>query len=163
MNSPITNRTARVYKWQIPLDAGVALRAKRISRREGLYIELRSEDRCGWGEISPLPGFSTESLEEAQDALLCWTKLWLSGEEELPELPSAAFGISCALAELNGTLPMKANFRTVPLGGCETESWLTNFPAPKEKKPRKSKSVSLMPPMTGSPSIQYLTLFRTCA
>lgn len=61
---------------------GVALRAKRISRREGLYIELRSEDRCGWGEISPLPSFSTESLEEAQDALLCWTKLWLSGEEE---------------------------------------------------------------------------------
>ncbi len=139
MNSPKTNRTASVYKWQIPMDVGVALRAKRISCREGLYIELRSEDRCGWGEISPLPGFSAESLEEAQDALLCWTKLWLSGEEELPKLPSAAFGISCALAELNGTLPMKADYRTVPLGGCETEKLVNKLAGAKGEKTAKVK------------------------
>ena len=31
------------------------------------------------------------------------------------ELPSVAFGISCALAELEGTLPEEANYRAAPL------------------------------------------------
>jgi hypothetical protein len=33
----------------------------------------------------------------------------------LPDVPSAAFGISCALAELDGSLPEEANYRAAPL------------------------------------------------
>lgn len=49
-------RSAQVYRWQIPMDAGVVLRDRRLKTRDGLYVCLREGEREGWGEISPLPG-----------------------------------------------------------------------------------------------------------
>ncbi|WP_113640540.1 o-succinylbenzoate synthase [Escherichia albertii] len=108
-------RSAQVYRWQIPMDAGVVLRDRRLKTRDGLYVCLRDGEREGWGEISPLPGFSQESWEEAQSALLTWVNGWLAGDCALPEMPSVAFGVSCALAELADTLPQAANYRAAPL------------------------------------------------
>ncbi|EEM0199171.1 o-succinylbenzoate synthase, partial [Salmonella enterica subsp. enterica serovar Reading] len=108
-------RSAQVYRWQIPMDAGVVLRDRRLKTRDGLYICLRDGEREGWGEISPLPGFSQETWEEAQTALLTWVNDWLQGSEGLPEMPSVAFGASCALAELTGVLPEAADYRAAPL------------------------------------------------
>ena len=65
-------RSAQVYRWQIPMDAGVVLRDRRLKTRDGLYVCLREGEREGWGEISPLPGFSQETWEEAQSVLLAW-------------------------------------------------------------------------------------------
>ncbi|EOJ4713808.1 o-succinylbenzoate synthase [Escherichia albertii] len=108
-------RSAQVYRWQIPMDAGVVLRDRRLKTRDGLYVCLRDGEREGWGEISPLPGFSQESWEEAQRALLTWVNGWLAGDCALPEMPSVAFGVSCALAELADALPQAANYRAAPL------------------------------------------------
>jgi O-succinylbenzoate synthase len=109
-------RSAQVYRWQIPRDAGVVLRERRLKTRDGLFVQLKEGEREGWGEISPLPGFSLESLDDARAALLAWVAAWRAGEQpRLPELPSVAFGISCALAELEGALPLAANYRTAPL------------------------------------------------
>ncbi|ENB4890758.1 o-succinylbenzoate synthase [Escherichia albertii] len=108
-------RSAQVYRWQIPMDAGVVLRDRRLKTRDGLYVCLRDGEREGWGEISPLPGFSQESWEEAQSALLTWINGWLAGDCALPEMPSVAFGVSCALAELADALPQAANYRAAPL------------------------------------------------
>ncbi|HIE5386950.1 TPA: o-succinylbenzoate synthase [Enterobacter cancerogenus] len=109
-------RRAQVYRWQIPMDAGVVLRDRRLKTRDGLFVHLQVGEREGWGEVSPLPGFSLESLDDAQTALLAWASAWREGADPaLPDLPSAAFGISCALAELNGTLPDAANYRAAPL------------------------------------------------
>ncbi|EFB1499218.1 o-succinylbenzoate synthase [Escherichia albertii] len=108
-------RSAQVYRWQIPMDAGVVLRDRRLKTRDGLYVCLRDGEREGWGEISPLPGFSQESWEEAQSALLTWVNGWLTGDCALPEMPSVAFGVSCALAELADALPQAANYRAAPL------------------------------------------------
>lgn len=109
-------RRAQVYRWQIPMDAGVVLRERRIKNRDGLFVHLQQGEKQGWGEISPLPGFSLESLEDAQAALLSWVNGWRVGASPaLPEVPSAAFGISCALAELDGTLPDAADYRAAPL------------------------------------------------
>ncbi|AUS66257.1 o-succinylbenzoate synthase [Escherichia albertii] len=108
-------RSAQVYRWQIPMDAGVVLRDRRLKTRDGLYVCLRDGEREGWGEISPLPGFSQESREEAQSALLTWVNGWLTGDCALPEMPSVAFGVSCALAELADALPQAANYRAAPL------------------------------------------------
>lgn len=108
-------RSAQVYRWQIPMDAGVVLRDRRLKTRDGLYVCLRDGEREGWGEISPLPGFSQESWEEAQSALLTWVNGWLTGDCALPEMPSVAFGVSCALAELADALPQVANYRAAPL------------------------------------------------
>ncbi|EFA2317432.1 o-succinylbenzoate synthase [Escherichia coli] len=108
-------RSAQVYRWQIPMDAGVVLRDRRLKTRDGLYVCLREGEREGWGEISPLPGFSQETREEAQSVLLAWVNNWLAGDSELPQMPSVAFGVSCALAELADTLPQAANYRAAPL------------------------------------------------
>lgn len=109
-------RRAQVYRWQIPMDAGVVLRERRLKTRDGLFVHLRQGKREGWGEVSPLPGFSQESLEEAQAAVLAWAREWREeAEPALPGIPSAAFGVSCALAELEGRLPNAANYRAAPL------------------------------------------------
>ena len=108
-------RSAQVYRWQIPMDAGMVLRDRRLKTRDGLYVCLRDGEREGWGESSPLPGFSQESWEEAQSALLTWVNGWLAGDCALPEMPSVAFGVSCALAELADALPQAANYRAAQL------------------------------------------------
>ena len=109
-------RRAQVYRWQIPMDAGVVLRERRLKTRDGFFMHLRQGEREGWGEIAPLPGFSLETLDEAQAALMAWTHAWREGEDPaLPDVPSVAFGISCALAELDGSLPEAANYRAAPL------------------------------------------------
>ncbi|HHG8772457.1 TPA: o-succinylbenzoate synthase [Raoultella planticola] len=109
-------RRAQVYRWQIPMDAGVVLRERRLKTRDGLFIHLQEGGRQGWGEVSPLPGFSPETLEQAQSALLAWATAWRQGEEPpYPAQPSAAFGVSCALAELRDELPQRADYRAAPL------------------------------------------------
>ena len=108
-------RRAQVYRWQLPMDAGVVLRERRLKTREGLYLCLSDGNREGWGEISPLPGFSHETRDEAESALLAWVDRWLQGAETLPAMPSVAFGISCAQAELAGNLPETADYRAAPL------------------------------------------------
>ena len=109
-------RSVQIYRWQVPMDAGVVLRERRLKTRDGLFVHLQQGDRQGWGEISPLPGFSRESLEEAEASLRAWCLAWRDGADpQLPGLPAVDFGISCALAELDGTLPQKADYRAAPL------------------------------------------------
>lgn len=109
-------RRAQVYRWQIPMDAGVVLRNQRLKTRDGLLVHLRDGEQEGWGEVSPLPGFSLETLDEAQACVLAWVNAWQQGEQPaFPAQPSAAFGLSCALAELQGELPEAADYRAAPL------------------------------------------------
>ncbi|WNY86318.1 o-succinylbenzoate synthase [Leclercia adecarboxylata] len=109
-------RSVQIYRWQIPMDAGVVLRERRLKTRDGLFVHLQQDGREGWGEIAPLPGFSRETLEEAETAVRAWSSAWRNGEAPLlPGLPSVDFGISCALAELDGSLPEQADYRAAPL------------------------------------------------
>ncbi|VEB96177.1 o-succinylbenzoate synthase [Cedecea lapagei] len=109
-------RSAALWRFQIPMEAGVVLRDQRLKFREGLLVRLTQGERSGWGEISPLPGFSRETLEEAQAQTECWLEQWLADEAApLPEPSSVAFGLSCALAEADGTLPQAADYRAAPL------------------------------------------------
>lgn len=82
-------RSAQVYRWQIPMDAGVVLRDRRLKTRDGLFIHLRDDAQEGWGEISPLPGFSVESLEEATAAVCAQAQ---GGERGLRRVAGVAFG-----------------------------------------------------------------------
>ena len=109
-------RQAQIYRWQIPLDAGVVLRERRLKTRDGLFIQLQENGGEGWGEITPLPGFSVETLDEVQPAVMAWVQAWRDGASPaLPSQPSAAFGLSCALAELAGELPQPADYRAAML------------------------------------------------
>ncbi|TLV16069.1 o-succinylbenzoate synthase [Klebsiella indica] len=109
-------RQVQVYRWQLPMDAGVVLRERRLKTRDGVLLWLQEGGREGWGEISPLPGFSQETLDDAQSALLAWATAWRDGQDAAPPTPpSVAFGVSCALAELRDELPHAADYRAAPL------------------------------------------------
>ncbi|MDI3439431.1 o-succinylbenzoate synthase [Erwinia sp. V90_4] len=109
-------RAVALYRYQIPLEAGVVLRHQRLTARQGLLIQLRDQRGEGWGEIAPLPEFSVETPAQAEQACRAWLAAWRAGSHPAEsDLPSVAFGISCALAELDGTLPTAGEYRTALL------------------------------------------------
>lgn len=118
-------RTATLYRYQLPLNAGVILRHRPLRQREGLILCLTENEKAGWGEIAPLPYFSRESLNEAEKQVRSWLALWLKQRGNMAQndrlfqldnlFPSVAFGVSCALAELNHTLSEQGEYRTTPL------------------------------------------------
>ncbi|MGB7801107.1 o-succinylbenzoate synthase [Buttiauxella sp.] len=109
-------RQVELWRFQVPMDTGVVLRDRRLKTRDGLLVRLTDGDKQGFGEISPLPGFSAETVDEAQTVALRWLPVWQAGDDcELPEMPSVAFGLSCALAEISGELPQAAEYRAAPL------------------------------------------------
>lgn len=109
-------RAATLYRYSLPMDAGVILRYQRLKSRDGILVKLQQGEQTGWGEIAPLPEFSQESLDDAQTAAAQWLQSWVTGDEpDLDPLPSVAFGLSCALAELDQRLPLAADYRKAPL------------------------------------------------
>lgn len=55
-----------IYRYTLPFTEPVILKGARFHSREGLLLELTGDTgTSGWGETSPLPGFSRESLDEA--------------------------------------------------------------------------------------------------
>lgn len=60
----------QLYRYDLPLTEPLALGGETLERRAGLLLKLTGENGAvGWGETSPLPGFSRESLEEATSEL----------------------------------------------------------------------------------------------
>ncbi|MEQ1962642.1 o-succinylbenzoate synthase [Xenorhabdus khoisanae] len=117
-------RKATLYRFSLPMEAGVILRYQRLKTRDGFLVHLQENGRDGWGEISPLPEFSHETLEQAKTAVVKWLQQWCQNrclnqsqcfQPEDSALPSVAFGLSCALAELRGELPEEADYRKAPL------------------------------------------------
>lgn len=109
-------RSAALFSYDIALDAGVILREQRLKRRQGLLVKLVSAQGEGWGEIAPLPLFSHETLADAQQHAMEWLKGWCAGAEPAESaLPSVAFGLSCAQAELEGRLPAAGTYQGATL------------------------------------------------
>ncbi|MBN3173667.1 o-succinylbenzoate synthase [Pectobacterium brasiliense] len=109
-------RQVTLYRYSVPMEAGVVLRNQRLKTRDGLIVRLQDGERLGWGEIAPLPEFSVETLAEAESAALEQLKSWTAGAEFSDDLPpSVAFGLSCAQAELDQRLPQAADYRKAPL------------------------------------------------
>lgn len=78
------------------------------ANREGLLLQVDDE----WGEIAPLPGWSKESLGQAQNEIL-----QVLFENKQPTLPSVIFGLSTsALTPIR--IPLCALHR--PHDGCTT-------------------------------------------
>ncbi len=131
-----------LYRFRLPLTGPLVLRGATLEHREGLLLRLEGEDGAsGWGEASPLPGFSRESLPDAardlqnlaasivgQDV----TDGWVGADGELARLldgmglaPSVQFGLELAAwslyAEAYGvTLPAvisPGSRPTVPVNG----------------------------------------------
>jgi O-succinylbenzoate synthase len=95
--------TCQLYAYRLPVTEPVFVRGHRLEQREGLLIHLISDTgHEGWGDIAPLPGFSRETLAEAQQqARLACTRLEGRGYEDDQNLldsllPSVRFGFDSA-------------------------------------------------------------------
>ncbi len=101
-------------RFEFPLAKAVGNARMRYAERRGLLLQLRNgEAELGVGEASPLPGYSDESLDDAEQALTALGQHRLSAmlsmaehgrlealarmTEELP--PSARCGLEAALLE----------------------------------------------------------------
>ncbi len=106
-----------LHRYELPLSEPLALKGMVLRRREGLLLELTGDGGAvGWGEASPLPGFSRESLDETAEQLRDLASFvggreitddWVdpdgnfSRELEAMDLaPSARFGFELALWDL---------------------------------------------------------------
>jgi O-succinylbenzoate synthase len=106
-----------LYRYELPLTEPLALKGTVLRHREGLLLKLTGEGGAvGWGEASPLPGFSRDGLDEAAEQLrdlatsLMGRELTadaldpegtLANELDLLDLsPSARFGFELALWNL---------------------------------------------------------------
>lgn len=113
-------RHATLYRYSVPMDAGVVLRNQRLKSRDGMIVHLQDGRREGWGEIAPLPLFSPETLEQALETAQVQLQPWLTGETPQAAwcesgIASVDFGLSCAFAEFDGALPTAADYRKAPL------------------------------------------------
>ena len=111
-----------LYRYKLPFSEPLELKGTLLRYREGLLMELQADEggELGWGETSPLPGFSRESLEEAAEQLgdlassvmRCEvTDDWIAPDgdfsRELDSMalaPSARFGFELALWDLYAAL-----------------------------------------------------------
>ena len=94
--------TVRLYRYALPLTAPVSLAGDAHSHRRGLLVRLDAEQGAvGWGDAAPLPGFSTETLddvvEHAHAAAPAWTGTHLpeSGNDLSQSLSALSTGADC--------------------------------------------------------------------
>ncbi|MBO6534716.1 MAG: o-succinylbenzoate synthase [Balneolaceae bacterium] len=59
-----------VHAYKIPFSSPFQLAGKRFETRKGLILSFTDGDVTAYGEVAPLPGFSSESLEEILTVLL---------------------------------------------------------------------------------------------
>ncbi|MGH8014598.1 MAG: o-succinylbenzoate synthase [Candidatus Zixiibacteriota bacterium] len=105
----------KLFRYSIPLKTPVTLSRITLYKREGLIIQIRIESgESGFGEIAPLPGFSRESLSEAESELRICLLSQVNGSsiDELEKyivqlFPSVRFGLECALLELKAKREQK--------------------------------------------------------
>lgn len=78
-----------------------------IRSRSGYLVRMERDGRVGFGELSPLPGFHVESVEESMRSLV--EALACGGT---PKAPSAAFALSCAECMTDAGAAERFNFVT---------------------------------------------------
>jgi O-succinylbenzoate synthase len=81
-----------LYRYSLPFRKPLMFKGERLASREGLLVTINGQ----WGEIAPLPGFSAETLAEAEAESLACLAAIQRGEKATSTLPSVQFGFDCA-------------------------------------------------------------------
>lgn len=147
--------TAKLYRYAIPCQTGVVLRKQPLTERCGLIIQLEQQGKIGLGEIAPLPSFSQESLALAEQQAKNWIAHPTINLDELA--PSVAFGISCALAELNDELGWEGNFQSAIL--CDGDLPKFAEKVAQQQYPMGKIKIGFAPEKEGELANQLLTQF----
>ncbi len=137
-----------LYRYELPLTSPLPLKGATLTRREGLLLKLVGEGEAeGWGEASPLPGFSREGVEEAAEGLRAL----------LPDLVGREVSLRWAgLAEAAGygpeehRLPPSARF-AFELAVCDLISRSSGKTLPELLSPRPRATVRINALLSGTP------------
>ncbi|AIU67359.1 o-succinylbenzoate synthase [Vibrio coralliilyticus] len=134
-------RTAKLYRYELPMDSGVILREQRLTEREGFVVVLESDGEVGRGEIAPLPGFSIESMDDVYSQLIEQLALWQNGQvlDYTDLYPSVAFGLSMAQLELVNGLPDTGCYQAAPLCSGDPDELLPKLDNMQGQKVAKIK------------------------
>ncbi len=124
--------SCRIFHYSLSLVSPLTLAGRMMREREGLLIRIGLDSGVsGWGDVAPLPGFSRESIEEAEMELITWVRRlrkvgfdprgddlesWLGYESTVLTLPSVRFGLEVAFVSLSRQTEGKA---TAELGFFE--------------------------------------------
>jgi o-succinylbenzoate synthase len=149
-----------LHRYELPLSEPLTLKGTVLHHREGLLLRLGSEGGAvGWGETSPLPGFSRESLDEAAGQLRDLatsavgreiTDAWVDPDgtftRELDAMdlaPSVRFGFELALWALYATAHGKALVELVtphPRATVPVNALISNLPDRALEEARRIRS-----------------------
>lgn len=134
-------RSAKLYRYELPMDSGVILRDQRLKQREGFVVELALDGDTGLGEVAPLAGFSIETMDEAYSQLVEQLALWQQGVELNFDglYPSVAFGLSMAQMELTKQLPQHGVYQAAPLCSGDPDELIPKLNAMSGQKVAKIK------------------------
>ena len=106
-----------LFRYKVPLTEPLKLAGGTLDSREGVLIQAQDTGFEGWGEASPLPGFSPETFQETLDELKRFRQTpddasdFAGAFESEPDMvASARFGFETALlnlraARISRTLP----------------------------------------------------------
>lgn len=144
-----------LYRYALPLDLPPEIKGKPLHNREGILLRLTGDGIEGWGEASPLPGFSRENLEEAirqmwgaKPALMEFDLTgWPDGGlqsvlDSFDPAPSVRFGVELAVSNLHAA----ARKKTLPevLGRPGREVSLNGLlSGPKDDVLKEARKMSL--------------------
>lgn len=84
--------------FELPFRKPYHIGGESISVRRGVMVRCQTGKRYGFGEVAPLQGFHRETLVDALQSLQEAIR-----NKSTPLLPSAAFGLSCAIETAAGT------------------------------------------------------------
>lgn len=99
--------SVNIYRYRLRLTSPIAWDRQARTHREGLLVCLSRGEDSGLGDIAPLPGFSAESLTEAQARAEVFAKEILESPLRTLDLnaikipPSVRFGFELALYNLD--------------------------------------------------------------
>jgi len=141
-----------IWSFSLRLDRNLKLAGQIYDRREGLLVELiDTKGQVGWGEISPLPGFSRETFEDALSHLKSARQRIIG--RDLPILSENSF-CTHGISTLSGFLSDSSLAPSVGFG--LNTAWLTCMANERCKRlaemlhPNPMKSISVNALLTGS-------------
>lgn len=108
-------RRAALYRYQLPLCQPLPLAGGWLQQRQGLLLTLQDGLQCGYGEAAPLPGFSKESLADAEVAAIAALRLWLADERATSAQLPASVQAAMAAASAGLRQPTAPDTTIVPL------------------------------------------------
>ena len=73
--NPAALRSAEAFGYRLPLAQPLVMPSGTHAEREGVLLRLTAEDgSVGWGEATPLPGYSPDTLDDVLTFLGAWTR-----------------------------------------------------------------------------------------